>query len=115
MKRPNKASRAKAETIQVWTRTQAVEALPYITSVMRSAREHRLEALRNHLTATRLAGKPGRPNRDAIIAREEALSRASAADQRFRDALTELEVLDISCLDPLGGLAQVPFVNDGKL
>ena len=103
------------QDIRVWDYDEAKRALPYVASVVRSVREHRLDAQRNHLTAERLAAKPGRPTRESIIAHEDALNAAREADDRFEDALAELNALDIYCLDPVHGTALIPFAHENDL
>ncbi len=115
MKRHPKGAKKRTETIQVWTYSQARAAAPYIASVVRSIREHALEALSHHRTARRIAERPGRPDRSAIIAQQEAEEQARRADERFQDAVNELEELDVFCLDPIQGQALVPFVHDEQL
>jgi hypothetical protein len=115
MKRNQRGAKGEKKTIQVWTYAQAIGAVPYLASIMRSLRDAQLESRRLHLDARRQAERPGRPDRSAIIAREEALREAAAADQRVHDALQELETLDVYCLDPVNGEALVPFVHDGQL
>ena len=115
MKQNHRRSRQRQQSIQLWTYSQAVGAVPYLRSIVSSLREHRLAGLSQHLTACRLAERPGRPNRSAIIAREEALREARLADERFQETLEELGILDVYCLDPVDGLAMVPFTHDRQL
>jgi hypothetical protein len=115
MKRNQKESKPRRQILQVWTHEQARAALPYIASVLRSLREHKLEAQAHQLTAVRLDERPGRPDRERIIAREEALKAAHKAEERFQEALDELQTLDVYCLDPIAGQALVPFVHDDQL
>jgi hypothetical protein len=82
---------------------------------MRSLREAKLEAMQHQLTARRLANQPGRPNRTILLARESALHEAAAADDRFQEALEELHILDIYCLDPVQGTALIPFAQENQL
>lgn len=110
-----KRSPRRRQTILVWTYAQAQNAVPYLASVMRSLREHALEARRHYLAARRLARRPGRPDRAALIAHDELVRQARHAEQRFDDALAELGILDIRCLDPVRGLALIPFVHDDHL
>ena len=91
--------------IGVRTYAQARAVLPYVASIMRSLREHRLDALRHHLAAKRLAAKPGRPRRDTVLAQEEAARAARRADAEYQETLAELESLGIRCFDPVAGLA----------
>ncbi len=115
MKRQPKGAKERSQTIQVWTYEQATGAAPYISSILRSLREHALEALQHYHRAKRLANRPGRPSRAAIIAQQEAEREAHRADDRFRDALDELQEMDIYTLDPIQGQALVPFVHNDQL
>ena len=110
-----KKSRRRRRILQLWTHAQARQALPYIASIVASVREHRLEAQQYDLEVQRLAARPGRPNRDAIIAHQDAVRDAAAANEKFLDDVTELQGLDIYCLDPVRGLAMIPTVNDNQL
>jgi hypothetical protein len=78
---------------------------------MRSLREHRLEAARWHLKAGRLAAKFGKPSRTAIIAHEEALREARLAEDRYEEALHELQSLGVYCQNPVHGQALLPFIH----
>ncbi len=115
MKRNQKGAKRQRRQIRVWTLEQARTALPYLSSVLRSLREHRLEAVTQHRNAERLARRPGRPDRDSLIAHAESVRSADQADERFREALAELEALDIYLLDPLAGQALIPFVHEENL
>jgi len=116
MKRPNQKNKKRRRRIlKIWSHAQAKSALPYIASVVRSIRDDRLEAQEHHLTAQRLAQQPGRPNRAAIIALEEATQAAERADERFQKAVRELHAIDVYCLDPIQGLALIPFVYENQL
>jgi hypothetical protein len=114
MKR-NKGAKKRQQTIPVWTLAQANNAIPYLASVMQTAREYRLEAQRHDLTARRLTRQPGRPDRTGIIALQEALREHQLANDRFHEALEELHDLGIFCLDPIRGLALVPFAHQQEL
>src|SRR3954471_17860729 len=108
---PNKAKKQR-RTIRPWTYDRAKAALPYLRSVVQSVRDHRLQAQTHSLRAARLAGRPGRPDRDTLIAREEAGRAADRAQEAFDDALAELNRLDVYCLDPVNGQAFIPFVHE---
>jgi hypothetical protein len=115
VKRQPKGAKERTQTIQVWTYQQARAAAPYIASILRSLREHALEALQHSQRAKRLANRPGRPDRSAIIAHQEAEKDAQRADDRFREAIEELQGMDIYTLDPIQGQALVPFVHNDQL
>src|SRR4051794_12945872 len=111
---PKKAKKER-RLIRPWTHARAQAALPYVRSVMQSLRDHYLEAQSQHLCAQRLAERPGRPDRAALIAREDALKAAAQGQERFDEALNELGRLDIYCIDPLGGVAFIPFIHEEQL
>jgi hypothetical protein len=115
MKRNPKSAKAKAEAIQVWTLTQAESAVPYISSIVRSLREHALDVHRLKLTLGKLNQLSGRPKRDTLIAEQEMKQDLSRAEQEFQDAADELQALDVYTLDPIRGQALVPFVHDEQL
>jgi hypothetical protein len=115
VKRQPKGAKQRRQTLQVWTFAQAQAAVPYIASVVRSIREHALAALSHAREARRLKDRPGRPDRAALIAQQEAEQAALRADEQFQDAVTELQHLDVYCLDPIQGQALVPFVHDEQL
>ena len=114
MKR-NSKGKAREKTIQVWTYDQARGAVPYLTSVVRSLREHAVKALALQRQARQLAAKPGRPDRNDLIAQQEGERQAREAETRLQETIDELHALDVFSLDPTGGLALVPFVHDEQL
>src|SRR5262249_37875624 len=115
MNRKRKETKRRRQAVQVWTYSQAQAALPYVASIMKSLREHQLNAQRYQVEARRLADKPGRPSRETLIAQEEAARNEHAAEQQFQDTLEELQRLDVFCLDALAGQALIPFVHDDQL
>src|SRR3954451_10923667 len=115
MKRNRKEARREQRQVQVWNLPQARAALPYLSSVVRSLREHRLEALAHSQAAKRIANRPGRPDRITLIAEQEARKAAEQADANAQEALAELEAMDVFCLDPVAGQALIPFVKNEQL
>jgi hypothetical protein len=115
MKSNRKGASRRRTTIQPWTYDKTQAALPYIASVLRSLREHKLEALHHRLDAQRLSDRPGRPDRKALIDHEEALREAQRAEERYGEALDELQTIDIYPLQPVHGRALVPFVHEEQL
>src|SRR6266446_176739 len=63
----------------------------------------------------RLARRPGRPDRGALIAHAEAVREAAEANERFESGLKELLRLHMYCLDPVRGLALIPFAHGDQL
>jgi hypothetical protein len=115
MNRHQKGTKRRRQILRLWTRAQALEALPYVRSIVRSLREHHLEVLRQRRDARRLADRPGRPGREALIAHQEALQGEARASQAFQHSLDELQSLDVYCLDPVRGEALIPFIRDEQL
>jgi hypothetical protein len=113
--RNQKGARKRQQQLRLWTLPEALAATPYLTSVMRSLREHHVEAQSQHHAARRIRERPGRLDRTGRIQQEEAVRAAGLAEDRFQQALDELQALDIYCLDPLQGLALIPFVHDDQL
>lgn len=115
MKRNRKGASKQRETINPWTYAQARAALPYLNSILRSMREHILDLARHQAEVKRLDRRPGRPDRDTLIAREEAARESEQAQGRFQAALDELQALDVYSLNPVSGNALVPFVDEEQL
>jgi hypothetical protein len=114
MKR-HKGAKKTNDTLQVWTYAQAQAASPYLISVVRSLREHALEALACHKRLDRLNRRTGRADRATLIALQNAQRDLSRAEENFQDAAAELEVLDVFSLDPVRGQALIPFVHEDQL
>jgi hypothetical protein len=115
MNRNQRGAKRRRRQIRVWTLEQARAALPYLSTVLRSLREHRLEAVAQHRNAQKLTDRPGRPDRETLIAGADSLKAAEGADERFREALAELQALDIYLIDPVAGQALIPFVHEDNL
>jgi hypothetical protein len=115
MKNKRKKAQRPLQAIQVWTHAQALRALPYITSIMRSLRDHRLQFQQHQLRAQRLASRPGHRDRTTILAQEEATQEAQRCADAFNGAFEEMLELDVYCLDPVRGLALIPFAHENQL
>jgi hypothetical protein len=115
MNRHPKRAKRRPEIIPVWTFAQIHAALPYLNSIMKSLREHRLDVQTYELKAQRLGKQPGRPDRTILIDRQEAIQESHQAKSRFEEALEELQDMGIYCLDPISGVALVPFAHDKQL
>lgn len=105
----------KQVSILAWTFDQAHRAEPYLASVVNSIRDHTLAAIRYERAVKRLADKPGRQDRDHIIAEANARAEADRSKQHLTEELQELRRLDLFCLDPIQGLALIPTVNEEEL
>jgi hypothetical protein len=115
MKRDRKTAKRSRHELQVWTYDKARTAIPYLLSIVRSLREHAIEIQTRQQEVKRLAELPSRPDRARLIAEQEAQRELHRAESRFEDAASDLEQLDVFCLDPIHGQALVPFVHDEQL
>ena len=115
MKRKRKQKRRQLRRIHLWSFPQAQKAMPYLRSVTRSLREHWLELQTKRLEFDRLSHRPGRPDRTAILASARADEEKTQAEDRFTDALNELMGIDVYLLDPVRGVAFVPFQKEEEL
>lgn len=102
-------------TLRLWTFDQAQTAVPYLTSVVRSIREQALAAQSLQRRLDALENRPGRPDRALLIERDELRRDHHLAEVALQEAVEELEALDVYVLDPLRGLALVPFAHDDQL
>jgi hypothetical protein len=82
---------------------------------MRSLREAHLEMRARRLESARHAARPGQPDRSALLARYFAEENAHRAARRFAEDAAELRELDVFPLDPVRGLAGIPFLCDDQL
>src|SRR2546423_12595391 len=88
----SKQRRQEAEAtseLRLWTHAEAVKALPYLRSIVRSLREHWLHLQRVHLQVRRLDARPGRPDRQALILPAEGAREAARAADHFNEGLRE--------------------------
>src|SRR5262249_32512024 len=85
---PNqKGAKKNQKGLLLWGPTRALAALPDVRSVLGSFREPRLEAQHLRREAHRLADRPGRPDRAALVAHQDFLQEAQRADLRYEEAL----------------------------
>ena len=115
MKRKRKHRRRRLRTIRLWNYPQAHKALPYLRSVTQSLRDHWLEAQGKRREVDRLSRRPGRPDRTTMIAGARASEEKNQAEDRFTDALNELLGIDVYLLDPVRGVAFIPFQKEEEL
>lgn len=100
--------------IRLWTHPEAEKALPYLRSITRSLRQHWLEMQSKRRDGQRLGSVP-RPDRSELIALEDLRAAQSKAEDAFNEALEELMSMDVFLLDPVQGLALIPFQQGEEL
>ena len=101
-------------TPRPWAFEEAQAAVPYFSSLARSLREHYLEVLAKRREVQLLTERHGRPDRQALIAEQEARRDLHEAEQDYQGALEELSELNVHPHDPGQGVALVPFVQDDQ-
>lgn len=115
MNRNRNGAKRRRATVRAWTYDQAQGALPYIVSVMNSLREYALAAQAAGRKHQQLTARPGRPDRDRMVAEADARRRADEATEQYRQVEEELHRLDVYCLDPIRGEAAIPFAHADQL
>jgi hypothetical protein len=115
MNRKPKKAKGSRQVIPIWTYDQAQGLIPYLTSVMRSLRDHQLDVQKYDLMTRRLANRPGRPDRPTLMAHHDAVQETQHAWEEYDTALEELNSLGIFCLDAVQGEALVPFEHEQQL
>jgi len=115
MKKQPKRESEQAVSLRLWTYDEAIKALPYLRGVAQSLRDHWLEMQQAKSTVRQIDARPGRPDRRALIAREEADRQAERANDAFETAVNELLHLSVYCLDPIRGQALIPFRQGDEL
>ena len=115
MKSYPRKKRQRLDNLPRWTQANAVQLVPYLRSVVGSIREHFLEMQQNRLCYDRLKQKGGRPNRHEMIVMEETRQNADRAEQNLHETWAEIEPLGVRMLNPIEGLALIPFVHRGEL
>jgi hypothetical protein len=101
-------------TPRLWAIEEAQAAAPYFSSLARSLREHYLAVLAKRREVQLLAERHGRPDRQSLIAEQEARRDLHEAEQDYQDALEELGELSVYLHDPGQGMALVPFIQDDQ-
>ena len=112
----NRKKRSKSmRVLNLWTRSDASKAVPYLRSVTGSLREHYLDVLRTQRTIDRAEHDETPNRRDRIIAKEKQNDERQRAQTKFDEALDELNHVDVFLLDPVKGTALIPFRKEDDL
>lgn len=115
MKRRRRTRRNRSlRVIRLWTQPEATKALPYVRAITKSLRDHWLTAQSNRVDAQRLS-KLSKLSRSQLISLEDFKNAQFKAEEAFNDALGELMGMDVFLLDPVQGLALIPFQQEEEL
>ena len=90
MKRHRRSTKNR-QTIQVWTLEKARCLLPYVTSIIDSMREARLEGQAHARRVAKFEARQGRPKRDQILEIADEKTKVEEAGERYQQALEELQ------------------------
>jgi|SRR5579863_2923148 len=102
-------------SLRLWSLPDVHKAVPYIRSLMQSLREGWIELRQAQERVQRAKARPGRPNRDLLILMDESQRDIERAEAGLQDIVTEMLSLSAYCVDPVGGLAVIPFLRGQEL
>jgi hypothetical protein len=102
-------------TKRLWTYEAAQSAVPYLRAVIRSLREHWVQMQSVRRQIQRLDSRPGRPARQTLIRRAMAVKELDQAHKNLEETFEELKAIDVFCLDPVQGLAMIPFCRGDEV
>jgi hypothetical protein len=97
------------QIMHLWTWSDAVKAVPYLRSVIGSLREHWLEVLRSKRQLERATQQKSAAKRQQLLEQEKQEDDLHRAQTQFNDALEELTRIDVFLLEPVRGVALIPF------
>lgn len=117
MKRPSRKSARSSATAEarLWTQQQARKVVPYLSSVLHSLREHALEIQAGQIRLARLEKAPGRPTRTQLINISDTRTDLDRQRRRLVETAEELQNLGASLVDPVQGVALLPFTHEKRL
>jgi hypothetical protein len=93
----------------LWNWSDVVKAVPYLHSIVGSLREHWLDVLNAQKKIDKAAARKGLAKRQQIIEDKAHEHDQIHAQGKFDEALDELTQMDVFLLDPVRGIALVPF------
>jgi len=113
--KPRRKRTQRVRALRLWERSDVVKAVPYLRSVTGSLREHWLEVLNTNRQVKLSARIKSPSKRQQILEHEARQDERRRAQGKFDDALEELNGVDVYLLDPVKGLALVPFRREDEL
>jgi hypothetical protein len=113
MKRRKKSKQVR--TLRLWDWAEVVKAAPYLRSVLGSLREHWLDVLNAERRLEKADQHAAPLKRPQLLQRQTFEQEHERAQVKFDDALEELNGLEVYLLDPVQGLALIPFRKGDEL
>jgi hypothetical protein len=115
MKRRRSQPAKNMRALRLWSYDEANQAVPYLRSVIASLREHWLDVQTQRRGSELLAARPGRPDRARLLAGQDLHAGQERAEAQFGDDVDELTSMDVFLLDPVRGMALIPFRKEDDL
>jgi hypothetical protein len=115
MKPRRERSKKRMRVMNLWNWSDVAKAVPYLHSIVGSLREHWLDVLSVQNKIDKAAALKGLPKRQQLIEEKVHQDERHTAQTKFEDALEELNQIDVFLLDPVRGLAMVPFRKEEDL
>lgn len=113
MKRRERSGRMRV--MHLWDWSEATKAVPYLHSVIGSLREHWLEVLTAKRQLDKSSTRKAPAKRQQLVEENMRRDEAQRAQDRFEDALEELNRIDVFLIDPVCGLGLIPFRKEDDL
>jgi hypothetical protein len=101
--------------LHLWSWADLRKAIPYLHSIVGSLREHWLDVLNAQRKLDQSAERPGPVKRQHLLETESQTDDRDRAQVKFDEALDELNRLDVYLVDPVKGLALIPFRKEDDL
>lgn len=114
MKRRRERSE-RMRVMRLWNWSEATKAVPYLHSVIGSLREHWLEVLCAERQLQLSTKDKAAERRQRLLEDQNHQDDRRRAETKFEDALDELNGVDVLLLDPVQGLAMIPFRKEDGL
>lgn len=100
---------------RLWTYTEALAVVPYLSSILRSLREAEVEIRIWQERLFQLKERPGRPDRQLLLDLQLAENELQRAQEASEDAEQDMTRLGIFPLNAIQGTALVPFEQESEL
>lgn len=107
--KPRRERSKRMRVMHLWTWSEVAKAVPYLHSIIGSLREHWIDVLNVQRNIDKAAAQHGPAKRQHIIDMQAHQDDRHRAQTKFDDALEELNQMEVFLLDPVRGLALIPF------
>jgi len=112
--KPHREWSGRMQVMHLWDWSEVTKAVPYLRSVVGSLREHWLEVLNAQRQLDRSAKPKAPAKRQQLLEKQTRQDERRRAQAKFDDALEELNHVGVFLLDPVKGLALIPFRKEDE-